>query len=207
MRRVLWFLPAILLLGVPAHAQTSQGKVSTNAQSQSAAQTQSQAAQPAIPEWEFFGGYSYLRANLNGPGSSFGLNGGRFSITNNVNDWFGGRFEFNAWGGTLSGFNVTAQSYTYGPVFSYHKFQHASMFANAQFGAMHVSQGYLGVSESDTKFAMTAGGGMDFKLNNRAAIRVQADYLLTNYLNTRQDNIQVTTGLVIYLGRKKHSTW
>jgi hypothetical protein len=212
MRRVLWFLPAILLLCVPLHAQTPEGKVLlpkmlSHSSAKTQAKTKPQSKGPAFAEWELYGGYSYLRANLNGTGSSFGLNGGTFSLTENLNSWFGGRFEFNAWGGTLKGTNVTAQDFTYGPVFSYRKFQKATLFADTTFGAMHVSRGYMEVSEPDTKFAMTAGGGIDYKMNKWAAIRVQGEYLMTNFLNTRQDNLQVTTGLVIYLGKKKKSTW
>ena len=49
---------------------------------------------------------------------------------------------------------------------------------------------------------MTGGGGADFALSDRAAIRVQGDYLMTRFLNSRQDNIQLTAGLVIRIGRK-----
>jgi opacity protein-like surface antigen len=198
-----WFLPAIFLFFLPAHVR-AQDQPQPSASSASATQTE-ESQGPA--EWELFGGYSYLRSNLNGPGSSFDLNGGSGSITENINNWFGGRFEFNAWGGTLAGVNITAQTYTYGPVFSYRRFGHSTLFGHAQFGAMHVSSGYLAVSESDTQFAMTVGGGMDFKLNRRAAIRVQGDYLISNFLNARQDNVQLTTGLVIYLGKRRTSPW
>lgn len=210
MRRVQWikYLPAVILFCVPAHVR-AQAQAQSRPQASSSATSataQTEGAQgPA--EWELFGGYSYLRSNINGPGPSFDLNGGSGSITENLNNWFGGRFEFNAWGGTLSGENITGQSYTYGPVFSYRKLGHTTLFGHAQFGAMHVSAGYLAVSQSDTQFAMTTGGGLDFKFNRRAAVRVQADYLISNFLNTRQDNIQVTTGIVIYLGKRKTSPW
>jgi hypothetical protein len=49
---------------------------------------------------------------------------------------------------------------------------------------------------------MSGGGGADFALSERAAIRVQADYLMTRFLNARQDNIQLSGGLVIRIGKK-----
>jgi len=49
---------------------------------------------------------------------------------------------------------------------------------------------------------MTAGGGVDLKINRRAAIRLQADYLLTKFLGLTQNNLQFSTGLVIRFGQK-----
>jgi opacity protein-like surface antigen len=206
MKRVLWILPAILLLfvSVAAHAQAqAQPQTQTPASAQSA----STATGSSIPEWEIAGGYSFMRANFNGAGPSFNLNGGFGSLTENMNSWFGGRFEFNAWQGALSGFNVTAETFTYGPVFSYRKIHGFTPFAHIQFGAIHASTGYLGISESENKFAMTGGGGLDFHVGKRAAIRFQADYLYTRFLSVRENNIQANVGLVIYLGKIHHTTY
>jgi hypothetical protein len=178
MKRVIWVIPAILFLCLSSQAQET------------------------TPEWEIYGGYSFLKAKLNGPGSSFNLNGGGASATQNFNNWFGGRLEFNAFGGTVSGADVTVQTITYGPVFAYRKFDRFVPYAHAQFGDVHASRGYLGISESAHKFAMAAGGGVDIKINELAAIRVQADYLMTRFLSQRQDNIQLSTGLVFRFGQK-----
>ena len=178
MKRVIWIVPAILFLCV-----TSQ-------------------AQETTPAWEIYGGYSYLKGNLNGSGPSFHMNGGGASVDQNFNNWFGGRFEVSAWGGTFQGANVTAQTFTFGPVFSYRKFDRFVPYGHAQFGDVHGSAGYLGISQSANKFAMSAGGGVDLKINQFAAIRVQADYLMTTFLSQRQDNLQLSTGLVIRFGRR-----
>lgn len=177
MQRAICLVPVILLLCVSTKAQET-------------------------PAWEISGGFSYLRANLNGPGGSFDLNGGNVSATENLNRWFGGRVEFNAFTGSVAGTNVSAQTITYGPVFSYRKFDRFTPYAHAQFGAVHGSVGYLGISESAFKFAMTAGGGVDINLNPRVAVRVQGDYLMTRFLDLRQDNLQFSAGLVVHFGRK-----
>lgn len=91
MKRVMWIVLAVLFFCITARAQET-------------------------PAWEINGGYSYMRANLNGPGSSFHMNGGIASVTENLNDWFGGRLEISAFGGTTGGTSVTAQTFTYGPV-------------------------------------------------------------------------------------------
>jgi opacity protein-like surface antigen len=179
MKRILWLVPAILLVCATARAQETQ-----------------------TPDWELAGGFSYARMNLSGTSSSFGMNGGTGSISENLNNWFGGRFELNAWGTTLSNTKVTAQTFTYGPVLSYRKMRSATLFAEGRFGAIHASEGLFGISESASKFAMALGGGLDYKVGKHAAIRFQGDYLLTRFLNARQDNIQVSSSLVIYLGKK-----
>ena len=179
MKRVMWLVPAILFFCATAKAQDT-------------------------PAWEVYGGYTYLKANLGG--TSFNLNGGGGSVSENLNNWFGGRFEVNAVGGTIGGTlertNVSLQTYTYGPVVTYRKFDRLTPFAHLQLGAVHASQGFLGISEGAFKFAMSGGGGADFALSERAAIRVQADYLMTRFLNARQDNIQLSGGLVIRIGKK-----
>jgi Outer membrane protein beta-barrel domain len=175
MKRVLWLIPAILFLGITAQAQD-------------------------IPAWELSGGYSYLRADLNG--ASFALNGGNGTVVQNVNSWFGGRLDVNAYRGTTSGNTVSAQTITYGPVFAYRRSEKLTPFAQFQLGVMHATTGYLGISAPAYKFALVSGGGVDFNINERVAIRVQGDYLMTTFLALRQDNVRVSAGLVFRFGQK-----
>jgi hypothetical protein len=177
MKRFAWLIPAVLIfLSCPAlQAQET-------------------------PAWEISGGYSYLKADLRG--SSFHLNGGAASLTENLNSWFGGRVEINAYQGSVSGVNVSAQTFTYGPVFAYRRFDKITPFAHVQLGAIHASQGYLGISTSAFRFAMSSGGGVDVKISHNAAIRLQGDYLMTRFLGLRQDNVTGSVGLVVRLGKK-----
>jgi hypothetical protein len=46
------------------------------------------------------------------------------------------------------------------------------------------------------------GGGADYNLSERAAIRFEGTYLMTRFFDLRQDNVQFSTGLVIRFGRK-----
>ena len=184
MKRVIWIIPAILLLCISARAQET-------------------------PAWEISGGYSYLDANLNG--SHFHLNGGSGSATENLNSWFGGRIEFNGYQGNeaiaVSGqttvYSVTAQTLTYGPVFSYRRFSRITPFGHVQFGAVHGSANYLGISRSSYKFAMAPGAGLDFALNHRTVIRVDGEYLLTRFLGLTQENLNASVGIVIRFGNRK----
>ena len=181
MKRVIWLVPAILLLSITARAQDT-------------------------PAWEISGGYSYLEANLNG--TRFHLNGGSGTATENLNNWFGGRVEFNAYQGneaiTVSGqtthYSVNAQTITYGPVFSYRKISRITPFGHVQFGAVRGSTEYLGISQNAWKFAMAPGVGVDFAVNHRTVIRVDGEYLLTRFLGLTQQNLNATVGIVFRFG-------
>ncbi len=178
MKRVMWLIPAILGFVFCV----------TRAQAQE------------VPAWEVAGGYSYLRVNVKSP--SYGLNGGFGSLTENVNGWFGGRIEVGAFSGTESHTNVSAQTITYGPVFSTRRYQKITPFAELQLGVIHGSEGYLGISRDAFRFAMAPAVGVDLRINDRAAVRLQGDYLLTRFLGLRQDNLEGSIGLVLRFGRK-----
>lgn len=155
------------------------------------------------PHWEVAGGYTYVDANFQPSYSSrFTLNGGNLSLAENANSWFGARFEFSALGGTEGGVNVNAQTYTFGPVFSYRRFERVTPYAHAQFGVIRATAGYLGISEAANKLDITGGGGVDFAINRRAAVRFQGDYLMTRFLTLRQNNLQLSVGLVLRFGHK-----
>ena len=181
MKRFIWIFPAILLLSLTARAQET-------------------------PAWEFSGGYSYLDANLNG--THFHMNGGGGTATENLNNWFGGRIEVNAYQGneaiTVSGqstvYSVAAQTYTYGPVFSYRRYSRITPYAHVQIGAIHGSTNYLGISQSAYKFAVAPGAGLDFALNHETVIRVDGEYLLTRFLSLTQENVNASVSIVFRFG-------
>jgi opacity protein-like surface antigen len=175
MKRFIWLLPVVLLCCAGAQAQET-------------------------PSWELSGGYSNLWVHSSG--TSFRLNGGNATLTENVNSWFGGRFEFNGYRGQEAGLNVTAYTLTYGPVFSYRRWDRLVPYAQVQAGAIHGNQGYLGISQDAFKLALAGGGGVDFSINRQIAVRVQGEYLLTRFLGFNQNNLQTSVGLVYRFGHK-----
>jgi len=160
------------------------------------------------PKAEFFGGYSFLRVN---PGQ--GLKGDNIpggwhaSIAGNVNSWFGVVGEFSGhYGspdfGTGTSVKTRVYSYTFGPRISYRKNDKITPFAHATFGGAHVNA--LGGAASENAFAMTFGGGLDAKINDRFAFRVaQFDYVLTRFdgptsgTTANQNNFRISTGIVV----------
>jgi opacity protein-like surface antigen len=176
MKRLIWFLPAMLMLCV------------SNVKAQE------------TPQLEFSGGYSYLDANLNG--TKFHLMGGGVSATENLNSWFGGRVEFNAYTGNDAGTAVSAQTITYGPVFSFRRINRITPFAHIQVGVQHGSVGYLGISQSAFKFAVAPGGGLDLALTRKVVLRLDAEYLVTRFLQLTQENVTGSVGIVFRFGKK-----
>jgi len=182
MRKFMWIMALIVAAALPARAQDT-------------------------PQVEIMGGYSYLRADMGG--ADLGIHGWRGSLTENVNHWLGGTADFSGYYTHVTpasgppDINVNTHMFLFGPQFSRRKSQSFTPFTHVLFGVMHASQGYLGISQPKTDFAMALGGGFDLKIHKNIAIRlIQADYIYTPYLNQRQDNIRLSTGIVLRFGEK-----
>ncbi len=158
------------------------------------------------PKVDVFAGYSYFRNNPSTAGaSSFSLNGGSASVAYNANNWLSGVADFGAYhnGNILStGTNGTLSTYLFGPRVSYRHFGRVTPFGEVLFGVAHAGASIAGTSGSDNAFAMSLGGGFDYKLSQHFAIRpVKVDYLLTRFpetgtSNQTQNNLRVSTGIV-----------
>jgi hypothetical protein len=166
------------------------------------------------PKVEVFGGYSNLISNFTN--SSIDMNGVNLAVQENLNSWFGGVLDFSTHfgsenqsvtglsGTTTTSFRVNTQSVTYGPVFSYRKSHTVTPFGHAMVGAVRGGPDYLGISRGEVRFGVYAGGGLDVKVSPMISLRlIQADYLMTRFSGARQDNIRLSAGIVLRLGKKK----
>lgn len=156
---------------------------------------------------DVFAGYSYVRANPATSGSDgISLNGGSASIAYNVNHWLSGVADFGGYHSTNilgSGVDGTLSTYLFGPRVSYHRFGRVTPFGEVLFGVAHTGAGLLNTPGSQNAFAMTVGGGIDYRLSSHFSLRpAKVDYLLTrfNELNNNntqsQNNLRVSTGIV-----------
>jgi hypothetical protein len=68
-------------------------------------------------------------------------------------------------------------------------------FAEALFGAAHVSVNNGG--PSDTSFATALGGGIDYRIIRPIAWRFQGDYVQTRFFGATQNNVRFSTGIVL----------
>jgi hypothetical protein len=194
LNRTLRLLLFVLLFATPSFAQT-------------------------IPGWEVFGGYSFQRSNtrkyfkstpiiytFHNEGAN--LNGWDVAVTENISRWFSGTLDLSGHYGSpaVSGSNNREQMYTimYGPRFSMRGMGSSTPFVHVLLGAAHadVKVSPTGPHVSDLSFAMAAGGGVDLKWRDNAAIRViQAEYLRANAIGANQNNFRISAGLILYLGR------
>jgi opacity protein-like surface antigen len=159
-----------------------------------------------VSKVDIFAGYSYVRENPSTSGvSSFSLNGGSASIAYNANSWLSGVADFGAYhsGNILgTGASGTLSTYLFGPRVSYRHFGRITPFGEVLFGVAHAGTSIAGTSGSDNAFAMSLGGGVDYRLTNRFAIRpVKVDYLMSRFSETgsggnTQNNLRVSTGIV-----------
>ena len=159
-----------------------------------------------VPKVDIFAGYSYVRENPSTSGASgFSLNGGSASIAYNAKSWLSGVADFGAYhnGNILgTGTDGTLSTYLFGPRVSYHHSGRITPFGEVLLGVAHAGANIAGTSGSDNAFAMSLGGGVDYKLTDRFAIRpIKVDYLMTRFSETgtgnqTQNNLRVSTGIV-----------
>ncbi|HEY6128287.1 MAG TPA: outer membrane beta-barrel protein [Candidatus Acidoferrum sp.] len=161
------------------------------------------------PKFDVFAGYSYVRENPATSGiDSFSMNGGSVSLSYNATRWLsavadlGGYHTNNILG---SGVDGTLSTYLFGPRVSLHRDWRITPFGHVLFGVAHIGgDNGLAFSSSNNSFAMTVGGGVDFKLSHRFSIRaVQVDYLMTRFNELglgaqNQNNLRVSTGVVFH---------
>ena len=156
---------------------------------------------------DVFAGYSYVRANPATSGSSgFSLNGGSASAAYNFNRWLSGVADFGGYHSSNilgSGVDGTLSTYLFGPRVSYRHFGRVTPFGEVLFGVAHTGASLLNTTGSQNAFAMTVGGGIDYRLSSHFSLRpAKVDYLLTRFNevtnnNTQsQNNLRVSTGIV-----------
>jgi len=200
MRKLVWLCGLFLALAVPAMAQDE------------------------LPKFDVFGGYSYVHFSINGGSGgqiTSNLNGGSGAAAFYPNNWLGlvadfGGYKFSTLhqGSTSLGVSGTAITYLFGPRV---RLGHGGVtpFGQILFGGAHAgnitcsttnpncpSTGQ--VTKSDNSFALTAGGGADFKIARHFALRGQAEYLMTRFKQGSsgtagsQNNARISVGIVIH---------
>ncbi|HEX8815834.1 MAG TPA: hypothetical protein VF753_10060 [Terriglobales bacterium] len=100
--------------------------------------------------------------------------------------------------------SMTAETYTFGPRFSYRHWPRLTPFAQATLGGGHASSAQSGFTGVTNAFAFGAGGGADFGLDRRGrfAFRPQLEYLAFRGNGSTTGTIRFSAGLVIRIGKK-----
>lgn len=158
-----------------------------------------------MPRVQVFGGYSYTRYDTPSFGfaNTSGLNGYTFSPAYNIIRGLGVVAELSG----QYGKNVNLRDLAVGPQFLYPRGK-MMFFGHLLIGDAR-SLVQAGGPQEDTARAIALGGGMDYDISTRFALRAfQVDYLHTTLFSTTQKNFRVSTGLVYRWGsiKKTHRT-
>ena len=175
MKKFIWVALAVSVFSVSAYAQ--QG-----------------------PRADISAGYSFLRVGGTGGAN---LNGFDTSFAYNANDWFGIAGDIGVYHASPSGVSVTAESYTFGPRFTYRKSDHFMPFGEALFGMSHASASAGGLSGSSNPFTYQMGGGVEIPLGSHSwALRPQADYVGLRANGGSTNCVRIAGGIVYHIGQK-----
>jgi opacity protein-like surface antigen len=172
------------------------------------------AAYAQIPSGNVFVGYSYMNAGLVS-GNRSNLNGWNASVEGKFLPFLGIVGDFSGHYGSADlapnpactgiigtpckglSANTDIYSFLFGPRVSV-SVGKVRPFAEALLGASHLIASSSGISNSDTSFAYALGGGLDYHLIPLISWRVQGDFLQTRFFSNTQDNVRISTGLVIH---------
>lgn len=160
-----------------------------------------------VPSGNVFFGYSYYNTNLSSLNRA-NTNGWDASVEGKMLPWVGFVGDFDAHYGSqnfpvtcpaLPGVcsakaDFTERNYLFGPRVSV-SVAKIRPFAEALLGAGHV---HVNGIASSTSFATAVGGGLDYKLLPLLAWRVQGDYVHTHFFSATQNNVRLSTGIVVH---------
>ncbi len=168
-------------------------------------------AKAQVPSGNIFFGYSYENTSWSGLNSSLSrpnLQGWEASFEGKVLPWVGIVGDVSGHYGSQTfieptpngpvNINVTGheQEYLVGPRLSVPvgKF---TPFGEVMVGVAHIHTGGTLPGPSNTSFATAVGGGIDYRLFRPIALRLEGDYLHTSFFSTGQNNLRLSTGIVL----------
>jgi outer membrane protein OmpA-like peptidoglycan-associated protein len=189
----------------------------------------------STPRVELFMGYSYWRDISKGTENRIvAIHGGSTSLAYNLNSHVGLVFDFGGFRDDSLKFNSPGAGFSpsrvvdsggnvftflFGPRISFRNHDRLTPFLQVLGGAARASEVSVdGCTTSvlacqplpeETGFALTAGGGLDLRLNHRIALRLfQAEYLVTRFQDPTsstgetgwQSNVRLSAGIVFLFG-------
>lgn len=153
------------------------------------------------PVAEISSGYSVIYVVK---GFTYFMNGGSASAAFNANNWFGVVGDFGSYQAPSGASSLTAETYTFGPRFSYRHWGRLVPYGQVLFGGLHASVADSAFTGTRNAFAFTAGGGADVVLDRgeRFALRPQMEYLGLRANGNTVSNFRLSVGIVFRIGKK-----
>lgn len=182
-----------LFLSVAAVAQDTSQPFPLNNSTRPASLPQ--AAGFALTPWQFSIGYQYNQFNIRGALAPFGTHGVNGSITRFFNRALGIEGSAGAGFGNSSPGETAASVFWSGGVHFAYRTQHRyEPWVHALIGVEHFAFEQIPPPVNPTALAWVAGGGVDYRLKSGWALRIQGDYLGTNFGSAFQRNFQIVGG-------------
>ncbi len=147
--------------------------------------------------WDLGVGYEFMRFKSTPFDSNF--SGVNTDLGYNFKDWLGVEGNVvSAWGSNVLGGEKSKEVlFTGGVRISMGTTKRRwTPWGHALVGGIHVWPQVAG--QTRTGFAVQAGGGADYRLNDRLSARASGDYVRTQLYNTSQNNFQFGAGIVIH---------
>jgi opacity protein-like surface antigen len=168
-------------------------------------------AQEGTPRFEVGATYSGVHlnaANNNGQRTS---NGGSASFEYNINNYLGVVADFGGYANTRSGIDDKFITYMFGPRLNW-RHKRFNPYVQSLFGAGYAWSGPSNNNQNAFTFAI--GGGLDYGLTKRIAIKpLQVEYLRTDFNSAQlgdststfgdhQNGVRYSAGIVFRFGEK-----
>lgn len=188
------------------------------------------------PRYETYLGYTYVRANSATNIPSFSANGGSGQFAFDFSKWFGAVVDLGAvHNGNIHNVQLdsTAANFLLGPRLTIRKRSRFTPYIQTLFGGVYATTSarvnallvpevrdvavlspgdFLRFTRDQTAFAMTAGGGLDIRINHHVTFRpFQLEYFLTRLHDFRtptdnsQNNLRYSTGFNFTWGGEEPS--
>jgi len=177
-------------------------------------------AQHNTPKFEVFGGGSYV--NLPSPSA---ITAGHYSggwdasATHNANHWLGISVDVSGAYSTRGPLSTSGTSESgkhrlhavmAGPILKWRNETRFEPFVRGMLGAVHDSgkteptcSTCINLNESQTAFGISLGGGTDFVVSRRIALRVQTDWIHANgSLHAGENMVRTSFGMVFRFGKR-----
>src|SRR6266852_6671821 len=156
-------------------------------------------AQEGTPRYEVGLNYSWLHVNSANEDRQRTGNGGSGSFAYNINNVVGLVADFGGYANTR--INDRLLTYMFGPRFSW-RHSRLTPYVQFLFGGGYVWNSPTGVFTTQNAFATAAGGGLDYNLTKRIAIKpIQVEYVMTQIDSARgfgshQNDVRCSGGIV-----------
>jgi membrane-associated protease RseP (regulator of RpoE activity) len=167
------------------------------------------------PKAEVYGGYSYVNIDTNGLSSRQSANGWEASVSGNFNKWLAAEADVSGYYKTypvnlqnlglgIVNVKVTDYSYAAGP-----RINIRPLFIHALVGGDHLTGSALGFSASQDGLVGAFGGGVEWPISSRLAVRSSVDYVFTRHNifggpSYTQNNVRVGVGIAYSFGGTRH---